>query len=61
LLADHVLDLGLGLVVERVMGRTHVGKFGIAALGFTTRADSSENFAGMGRNDCRNATGSCRD
>src|SRR5882757_5890428 len=33
MLADHVLDLGLGLVVERVIGRTHVGKFGVAALG----------------------------
>jgi hypothetical protein len=31
--ADHVLDLGLGLVIERIIGRTHVGKFGVAALG----------------------------
>ena len=32
MLADHVLDLGLGLVVERVIGRAHVGEFGVAAL-----------------------------
>jgi hypothetical protein len=32
MLADHVLDLGLGLVVERVIGRPHVGEFGVAAL-----------------------------
>jgi hypothetical protein len=31
--ADHVLDLGLGLVVERVIGGAHVGEFGVAALG----------------------------
>jgi hypothetical protein len=33
MLADHVFDLGLGVVVERVIGRAHVGEFGIAALG----------------------------
>ena len=33
MLADHVLDLGLGVVVERVIGRAHVGEFGVAALG----------------------------
>src|SRR6478735_8868467 len=32
MLADHVLDLGLGVVVERVVGRAHVGEFGVAAL-----------------------------
>src|SRR5271168_2786983 len=31
--ADQVLDLGLGIVVERVVGGAHVGKLGIAALG----------------------------
>ena len=31
--ADHVLDLGLGFVVERVVGGAHVGEFGVAALG----------------------------
>ena len=33
MLADQVLDLCLGLVVERVIGRAHVGEFGIATLG----------------------------
>src|SRR5450432_1403411 len=33
MLADHVLDLGPGLVVERVIGGAHVGEFGVAALG----------------------------
>jgi hypothetical protein len=32
MLADHVLDLGLGLLVERVIGRAHVGEFGVATL-----------------------------
>ena len=31
-LADHVLDLGLGLLVECVVGRAHVGEFGVAAV-----------------------------
>ena len=31
-LADQVLDLGLGLVVERIVGRAHVGELGVAAL-----------------------------
>ena len=50
-LADQVLDLGLGLVVERVVGRAHVGELGVAALLVTMRADSSEYFAGIARNE----------
>jgi hypothetical protein len=45
-LAHQVLDLGLGLVVQRVVGRAHVGELGVAALGGTLRAESSEYFAG---------------
>ena len=33
MLADVVLDLALGLVVERVVGGAHVGELGVAALG----------------------------
>src|SRR5699024_12081019 len=30
--ADEILDLGLRLRIERVIGGAHVGKFGVAAL-----------------------------
>ena len=30
-LADVVVDLGLYLVVKRIIGRAHVGEFGVAA------------------------------
>src|SRR5258707_15109305 len=33
MLPDQGLDLGLGLVLERVIGRAHIGELGIAALG----------------------------
>ncbi len=55
MLADHVLDLGLGFVVERVIGRAHVGEFGVAALGIDhprrqqrkLRRDRPERTVGM--------------
>ena len=39
--ADQVFDLGLGRVVQRVVGGAHVGEFGVAALAGMTRPCSS--------------------
>ena len=60
-LGDQILDLGLDLGVERIVGGAHIRKLGIATSGRNDAADSNEYFADTDLNENPNATADCRD
>ena len=53
-LADEILDLGLGRGVERVVGRAHVGELGVAAVG---RDDAPAQDRILGRHGAERGVG----